>query len=256
MGFGRAALPDSGVRSAREVCSEMGMTPVLSARNLQTYYGENHILHGVSLDVHEGEIVAVLGRNGSGKTTTLRSLTGLMPPRAGTIELLGRDITHWPTYRIARLGLGYVPEGRRIFGNLSVLENLRAVQTNPGTWTLRRIFDVFPRLEERQCLLGCQLAGAEQEMLAIALPLLLNPRIILVDEPSQGLAPSVVQDLMAVVRRMSDEGVSVLLVEQNARLSLAIADRAYVLDNGFVIFSGRADEAMSDVDLQRRYLIM
>jgi branched-chain amino acid transport system ATP-binding protein len=225
------------------------VTPVLIARDLQTYYGKSHILHGVSLEVREGEIVTLLGRNGAGKTTTLRSLTGLTPARSGEIELFGNLTTHWPTHRIARLGVGYVPEGRRIFGHLTVLENLRAVQAKPGAWTLARVFELFPRLAERKSQLGRQLSGGEQEMLAIARPLLLNPRIMLLDEPSQGLAPLIVKEVMRVVRRMREEGLSVLLVEQNAPLSLAVADRAYVLDDGQVVYSGAAAELAKDREL-------
>lgn len=225
------------------------MKPVLVAENIQTYYGKSHILQGVSLTVGEGEIVTLLGRNGAGKTTTVRSLVGLTPPRRGKIEIFGRDTTAWAAHRIAGLGVGYVPEGRKIFGNLTVLENLRVPQARPGSWTLERIFSLFPRLEERKSQLGRQLSGGEQEMLAIARPLLLNPRLILLDEPSQGLAPLIVKEVMRVVRHMRDEGLSVLLIEQNAPLSLSIADRAYVLDNGKVVYSGAAAELLKDTDL-------
>ena len=225
------------------------MKPVLVADNIQTYYGKSHILQGVSLTVGEGEIVTLLGRNGAGKTTTVRSLVGLTPPRRGKIEIFGRDTTAWAAHRIAGLGVGYVPEGRKIFGNLTVLENLRVPQARPGSWTLERIFSLFPRLEERKSQLGRQLSGGEQEMLAIARPLLLNPRLILLDEPSQGLAPLIVKEVMRVVRHMRDEGLSVLLIEQNAPLSLSIADRAYVLDNGKVVYSGAAAELLKDTDL-------
>ena len=225
------------------------MKPVLVADNIQTYYGKSHILQGVSLEVGEGEIVTLLGRNGAGKTTTVRSLVGLTPPRRGKIEIFGRDTTAWAAHRIAGLGVGYVPEGRKIFGNLTVLENLRVPQARPGAWTLERIFSLFPRLEERKSQLGRQLSGGEQEMLAIARPLLLNPRLILLDEPSQGLAPLIVKEVMRVVRHMRDEGLSVLLIEQNAPLSLSIADRAYVLDNGKVVYSGAAAELLKDTDL-------
>lgn len=225
------------------------MKPVLVADSIQTYYGKSHILQGVSLEVGEGEIVTLLGRNGAGKTTTVRSLVGLTPPRRGKIEIFGRDTTAWAAHRIAGLGVGYVPEGRKIFGNLTVLENLRVPQARPGSWTLERIFSLFPRLEERKSQLGRQLSGGEQEMLAIARPLLLNPRLILLDEPSQGLAPLIVKEVMRVVRHMRDEGLSVLLIEQNAPLSLSIADRAYVLDNGKVVYSGAAAELLKDTDL-------
>jgi branched-chain amino acid transport system ATP-binding protein len=225
------------------------MTVVLNAQNVHSFYGKSHILHGVSLEVNEGEIVAVLGRNGAGKTTTVRSLMGLTPARMGKVEILGRDTTRWPTHRVAALGVGYVPEGRKIFGGLSVLENLRVPQARPGPWTLDRVFSLFPRLAERRGQLGRQLSGGEQEMLAIARPLLLNPRLMLLDEPSQGLAPLIVKEVMRVVQRMRDEGVSVLLIEQNAPLCLSIADRAFVLDDGKVVYSGSASDLAHDTEL-------
>ena len=222
---------------------------VLEARDVHAFYGKSHILHGVSLRVDEGEIVTVLGRNGAGKTTTMRALMGLTPARGGSVTMLGNDVTRWPAYRIARLGVGYVPEGRKIFGNLTVLENLTVPEARQGPWTLDRVFKLFPRLGERKAQLGRQLSGGEQEMLSIARPLLLNPRIMLLDEPSQGLAPLVVQEVMQVVRAMRDEGLSVLLVEQNVPLSLGIADRAYILDDGKVVYSGTAAELAANHDL-------
>lgn len=225
------------------------MTVVMRANELQTFYGKSHILHGISLEVNEGEIVAVLGRNGAGKTTTVRSIVGLTPPRHGTVEIFGKDTTRWPAHRIAGLGVGYVPEGRKIFGNLTVLENLKVPQARPGPWDLERVLKLFPRLAERTSQLGRQLSGGEQEMLSIARPLLLNPRIMLLDEPSQGLAPLIVREVMQVVRRMREEGLSVLLIEQNAPLSLSIADRAYILDDGKVVYSGRAAELSKDTEL-------
>ena len=225
------------------------MTAVLRAQDLQTFYGKSHILHGISLEVNEGEIVAVLGRNGAGKTTTVRSLVGLTPPRQGTVEIFGKNTTRWPAHRIAGLGVGYVPEGRKIFGPLTVLENLKVPQARPGPWDLDRVWKLFPRLAERKSQLGRQLSGGEQEMLSIARPLLLNPRIMLLDEPSQGLAPLIVREVMQVVRRMREEGLSVLLIEQNAPLSLSIADRAYILDDGKVVYSAKAAELARDTEL-------
>jgi branched-chain amino acid transport system ATP-binding protein len=225
------------------------MTIVLRTHEIHSYYGKSHILHGVSLDVNEGEIVTMLGRNGAGKTTTVRSLMGLTPPRHGETEIFGKKTTRWPAHRIAELGVGYVPEGRKIFGGLTVLENLKVPQARPGPWNLDRVFKLFPRLEERKSQLGRQLSGGEQEMLAIARPLLLNPRLMLLDEPSQGLAPLIVKEVMQVVRRMREEGLSVLLIEQNAPLSLSIADRAYVLDDGKVVYSGGAADLAKDTEL-------
>ena len=222
------------------------MTIALHAHALDTYYGKSHILHGVCLDVAEGEITALLGRNGAGKTTTLRSLMGLTPVRKGRITIFGTDTTRWPPYRIAALGVGYVPEGRRIFPNLSVEENLKVPLERKGAWTLDRIYQLFPRLRERRQNRGRQLSGGEQEMLAIARALVLNPRLLILDEPSQGLAPLVVREVFKIVSQMRDEGISVLLVEQNARMSLEIASRAFVLDDGGVVYSGSANELAAD----------
>ena len=225
------------------------MKVVLRAEGIHSFYGKSHILHGVSLEVNEGEIVAMLGRNGAGKTTTVRSLMGLTPPRQGETEIFGQKTTRWPAHRIAELGVGYVPEGRKIFGGLTVLENLKVPKARPGPWDIERVFRLFPRLEERKSQLGRQLSGGEQEMLAIARPLLLNPRLMLLDEPSQGLAPLVVKEVMRIVGRMRDEGLSVLLIEQNAPLSLSTSNRAYVLDDGRVVYSGKASDLATDTEL-------
>jgi branched-chain amino acid transport system ATP-binding protein len=222
------------------------MTAALTAEGLHTYYGKSHILHGVSLEIAEGRITALLGRNGAGKTTTLRSLMGLTPAREGKVTVFGTDTTHWPTYRIAASGVGYVPEGRRIFANLSVEENLKVPLERDGPWTVERIYQLFPRLEERRFNRGRQLSGGEQEMLSIARALLLNPRLLILDEPSQGLAPLIVREVFRIVGQMKAEGISVLLVEQNARMSLEIADDAYVLDDGIVVYSGTARELAAD----------
>jgi branched-chain amino acid transport system ATP-binding protein len=223
----------------------------LEAENLHSFYGKSHILHGVSLEVREGEIVALLGRNGAGKTTTLRSLVGLTPPRQGTVKLFGAAISGLPPYRIAAAGLGYVPEGRKIFPNLTVEENLKVPLERPGPWTIPRIYGLFPRLEQRKANKGRQLSGGEQEMLAISRALLLNPKVLLLDEPSQGLAPLVVQDVFKVVASMREAGISVLLVEQNVRAAVAVADRAYVLDDGKVVFSGDAKDFAADEERVR-----
>lgn len=228
------------------------MTVALNVRDIHAYYGKSHILHGVSLDVNQGEIVTVLGRNGAGKTTLMRSLTGLTPPRAGAIQIFGHETTRWAAHRIAQLGIGYVPEGRKIFAGLTVLENLKVPRARPGRWTLERVFELFPQLAARRSQLAGQLSGGEQEMLAIARPLLLNPGLMLLDEPSQGLAPLIVREVIQVVTRMRAEGVSVLLVEQNATLSLSVADRAYVLDDGRVVYAGQAAELARDTELVHR----
>jgi len=222
------------------------MTAALQAEALHTFYGKSHILHGVGIEVAEGKITALLGRNGAGKTTTLRSLMALTPPRTGRVVIFGQETTHWPTYRIAASGVGYVPEGRRIFANLSVEENLKVPLERGGPWTIPRIYELFPRLAERKLNRGRQLSGGEQEMLSIARALLLNPKLLILDEPSQGLAPLVVREVFRIVSRMRDEGISVLLVEQNARMSLEIADYAYVLDDGAMVYAGPARELAAD----------
>ena len=219
---------------------------VLNAEGLQTYYGKSHILHGVSVQVREEEIVALLGRNGAGKTTTLRSLMGLTRPREGSVRIFDHVTSAWPPYRIAALGVGYVPEGRRIFPGLTVEENLLVPLGRSGSWTIERVYALFPRLQERRSSKGRQLSGGEQEMLAIARALMLNPRLLLLDEPSQGLAPLIVREVFEVIAGMRREGVSVLLVEQNVRAAVDIADTACVLDDGRVVFMGSASEFGSD----------
>ena len=223
----------------------------LEAHGLQTFYGKSHILRGVGLEVGEGEIVTLLGRNGAGKTTTLRSLVGLTHPREGSVQIFGHTTTSLPPYRIAGLGVGYVPEGRRIFANLTIEENLKVPVERPGPWTEDRVYELFPRLDERRSNKGGQLSGGEQEMLAIARVLLLNPRLLLLDEPSQGLAPLIVRDVFRVIRRARELGISVLLVEQNVRAAVEIADRAYVLDDGRVVYEGPAAELGMDEERVR-----
>jgi branched-chain amino acid transport system ATP-binding protein len=218
----------------------------LQAEGLHTFYSKSHILHDVSLRVPEGAITTLLGRNGAGKTTTLRSLMGLTPAQRGKVVILGEQTTHWPPFRIAALGVGYVPEGRRIFQNLTVDENLRVPIVRAGPWTPARIYELFPRLADRRTNLGRQLSGGEQEMLSISRALLVNPKLLILDEPSQGLAPLIVREVFRIVAQMRDEGISVLLVEQNARISLDIADYAYVLDNGAIVYEGPARELAED----------
>ncbi|MGH7031635.1 MAG: ABC transporter ATP-binding protein [Stellaceae bacterium] len=225
--------------------------PALAAEELHTFYGKSHILHGVDLEVGEGEIVTLLGRNGAGKTTTLRSLVGLTPPRQGTVRIFGQATAGWPPYRIAMLGVGYVPEGRRIFANLTVEENLMVPRERPGPWSIARIHQLFPRLAERRHNKGRQLSGGEQEMLAIARALILNQRLLILDEPSQGLAPLIVQEVFKVVTAARQQGISILLVEQNVRAAVEIADRAYVLDDGRVVYSGIAAELAKDEERVR-----
>jgi branched-chain amino acid transport system ATP-binding protein len=223
----------------------------LTVNGLQTFYGKSHILHGVGFEVREGEIVALLGRNGAGKTTTLRSVMGLTPARSGTVSIFDHATTDWPPFRIAALGVGYVPEGRRIFPNLTVDENLAVPLERPGPWTPPRIFELFPSLAERRANKGGQLSGGEQEMLAIGRALLLNPKLLLLDEPSQGLAPLIVRDVFNVVASMRKEGIAVLLVEQNVRAAIEIADRVYVLDDGHIVHEQNAAEFGRDEERLR-----
>jgi branched-chain amino acid transport system ATP-binding protein len=218
----------------------------LTAQGLNTYYGKSHILHDVSLSVAEGKITTLLGRNGAGKTTTLRSLVGLTPAKSGRVTLFGKDITGLPPYRIAAAGVGYVPEGRKVFANLSVDENLRVPVDRPGPFDIPRVYKLFPRLEERKNNRGRQLSGGEQEMLSIARALLLNPQLLILDEPSQGLAPLIVKEVFRIVAQMRAEGISILLVEQNVRMSLDITDDAYVIENGQMVYSGPAKELQAD----------
>jgi branched-chain amino acid transport system ATP-binding protein len=222
------------------------MSAALEALNIHTYYGKSHILHGVNIEVAEGKITTLLGRNGAGKSTTLRSLMGLTPAREGKITIFGTDTTRMAPFQIAALGVGYVPEGRRVFANLTVDENLRVPIERSGSWTIARIYELFPRLAERKMNRGRQLSGGEQEMLAIERALLVNPKLLMLDEPSQGLAPLVVAEVFRIITEMRREGISVLLVEQNARMSLEIADFAYVLDDGRVVYSGIARELAAE----------
>jgi branched-chain amino acid transport system ATP-binding protein len=223
----------------------------LQAKGLNTYYGKSHVLHGVGLELIEGQVVTLLGRNGAGKTTTMRSLMGLTPPRSGTVQVFGQDCTTWLPFRIAALGVGFVPEGRRVFANLSVEENLKVPLQRPGPWTIERVYKLFPRLAQRRSNRGRQLSGGEQQMLAIARALLLNPKILLLDEPSQGLAPKIVQEVFQVIVALRREGMSILLVEQNVRAAVRIADVAYVLDDGRVVHQGPAAELAVDEERLR-----
>jgi branched-chain amino acid transport system ATP-binding protein len=223
----------------------------LQATGLNTYYGKSHILHDVGLQLTEGQVVTLLGRNGAGKTTTMRSLIGLTPARSGSVRVFGQQCTSWPPFRIAALGVGFVPEGRRVFANLSVEENLKVPLQRPGLWTIERVYQLFPRLAERRDNRGRQLSGGEQQMLAIARALLLNPKVLLLDEPSQGLAPKIVQEVFQVITTLRQEGMSILLVEQNVRAAVRIADVAYVLDDGRVVHEGPAAELAADEERLR-----
>jgi branched-chain amino acid transport system ATP-binding protein len=226
---------------------------VLEVDGIHTYYGESHVLHGVSLRVAAGEAVALLGRNGAGKTTAIRSIVGFTPPRAGRVVFEGKPIERWPAYRIARRGLALVPQGRRIFAPLSVRENLLLGARSSG-WTLERVFELFPRLRERQAQLGGTLSGGEQQMLAIARALLTNGRLLLLDEPSEGLAPLIVREIGTTLRALKAQRLSLLLVEQNYHLALRVADRVYVMNKGQIVYQGTPAGLEADEEVKRRYL--
>lgn len=231
---------------------------MLELQDVHTYYGESHILNGVSLRVAEGEAVGLLGRNGAGKTTTIRTIIGFTPPRRGQIHFKGSQVAGWPPHKIARLGIGLVPQGRGIFRSLTVRENLtmaaRSGEQSGAGWTLERALQHFPRLKERQANYGDQLSGGEQQMLAIARALMTNPSLMLLDEPSEGLAPIIVREIGEVVMDLKASGVPLVLVEQNLSLALHIVDRVYVMNKGQIVFEGTPRALVADEQLHRQYL--
>jgi branched-chain amino acid transport system ATP-binding protein len=227
---------------------------MLQVQDIHTYYGDSHILQGVSLQVNDGELVCLVGRNGAGKTTTIRSIIGFNKPRAGQVTFDGKDLTGQAPFRIANMGIGLVPQGRRIFPDLSVQENLLFAHNKRGSWDLNKIYQVFPRLKERQRNRGDQLSGGEQQMLAIARALLMNPKLILMDEPSEGLAPLIVREIGRIIKDVKTEGLSVLLVEQNLALGLSVADRCYVLNKGHIVYESSPDELRQNDQVKHQYL--
>jgi branched-chain amino acid transport system ATP-binding protein len=234
---------------------------ILDVNHLYTSYGLSQILFDVSLSVEEGECVSLLGRNGVGKTTTLRSIMGLTPPRQGQVLYKGRDITGQPAYRIAQMGLGFVPEDRRIFPDLTVRENLDVARKPPKSthttvWTAERVYELFPVLANLENRKGGYLSGGEQQMLTIGRTLMGNPDLLLLDEPSEGLAPLVVRDLERQVRRLKESGITILLCEQNAKFATALSDRAYILEKGQVRFSGTIQELRANDEVRKQYLAL
>ncbi|MGC2415573.1 MAG: ABC transporter ATP-binding protein [Stellaceae bacterium] len=229
---------------------------MLTIEALNAHYGASHILQGVDLEVPDGTIAALLGRNGVGKTTTVRTIMGLLAPSGGRVLLDGTDVAGWPPHKIARAGFAYVPEGRLIFPDLTVIENIRVAERKPAkAWPLPRLFELFPALRERAQNKGVQLSGGEQQMLAIARALVSDPKVLLLDEPSQGLAPLVVRDLARVIRLLCNQGVTVLLVEQNMKLAEAIADRLLIMVKGRIVYSATpADFRAEEEQIRRRYL--
>jgi branched-chain amino acid transport system ATP-binding protein len=227
---------------------------ILEIKGIDTFYGLGHILHGLSLAVAEGEVVALLGRNGAGKTTTLRSVTGLTPPRSGEILYKGGNIAGLAPHRISRMGVALVPETRGIFSYLSARENLDIARRRGSRWQMDAVLERFPALRERLESKGRLLSGGEQEMLAIARALMTGPELLLLDEPSQGLAPMVVNSVMDTIRELKSQRVSMLLVEQNAEMALQLADRVYVIDHGTVVFEGTPAILRSDQQITTTYL--
>ena len=235
------------------------MSALLELEDIHTAYGLSRVLFGISLHVNQGECVCLLGRNGVGKTTTLRSVMGLTPPSAGRVRFKSRDITGWPPYRIARAGIGFVPEDRRVFAELSVWENLEVAEraaARQGRFTINEVFGLFPVLRELRNRQSGSLSGGEQQMLTIARTLMGNPEVLLLDEPSEGLAPLVVQALLAQISELKAQGLTILLAEQGVEFSLALADRVYVLEKGAVRFTGAAAVLKSDRALLDRLVTL
>ena len=236
-------------RAAGERCSQIN--------DIHTWYGDSYILQGVSLEVKDATVVALLGRNGMGKTTTIRSIMGLAPPRKGSILFNGNELVGMPTHKIARLGIGLIPQGRLIFQSLSVIENLKmAARTGGKTdpWTLDKVFAVFPKLAERRKNKGNLLSGGEQQMLTIARALMTNPDLLLFDEPSEGLAPVVVDEVFRVIAELKAAGESILLVEQDFGMAMSVADYAYIMSKGTVVYESTPEQLIDDESVKSTYL--
>jgi branched-chain amino acid transport system ATP-binding protein len=230
---------------------------MLATRDLVTGYGLGAVIHGVSIDVDAGEVVCLLGRNGAGKSTTLRSIMGLTPPRGGTIEFMGQGIAGRQPFEIARLGIGYIPDDRRIFADLTVEENLRIVREvtrRDGRWTIERVCQLFPLLTELRPKSGSGLSGGEQKMLAIGRALMGNPSLLILDEPSEGLSPLMVKTLVEAIHQIRTEGVTLLVADQNVKFARRIADRGYIMEKGHIRYSDRLEALWANEDIVRRYL--
>lgn len=230
---------------------------MLELHDIHTWYGDSYILQGVSLEVKDAAIVALLGRNGMGKTTTIRSIMGLAPPRKGSIVYNGQEIVGLNPYKIARLGIGLIPQGRMIFSSLSVTENLKmAARTGDkkDPWTLDKVFSVFPKLKERRKNKGNLLSGGEQQMLTIARALMTNPDLLLFDEPSEGLAPVVVEEVFRVIEELKAAGQSILLVEQDFGMAMSVADYAYIMSKGTIVYDSAPDELIDNESVKSAYL--
>ena len=231
---------------------------MLRVRELETFYGSSQALFGMELGIDAGEVATLMGRNGMGKTTTVHTIMGLMPARRGTVEFEGKRVDGLPSFRIARLGLGLVPEGRQIFPNLSVRENLIAAGANrtnrPSPWTIERVYEFFPRLAERQRNMGNQLSGGEQQMLAIGRALMTNPKLLILDEATEGLAPLIRQEIWDCLGRLKREGQAILVIDKNIAQLLPLADRHHIVEKGRVVWTGSSTALAGDKDLQHRYL--
>lgn len=230
---------------------------MLELVNIHSYYGESHVLHGISLKVKEGSVVALLGRNGMGKTTTIRSIIGFTPPRRGVVRFKGKDITGLQSYQIAQMGIGLVPQGRHILPSLSVEENLTMAATTRGkteAWTLDTVYSRFPILKERAKLGGSRLSGGEQQMLAIGRALMTNPELLLMDEPSEGLAPIIVREISHIIGQLKKSGLSILLVEQNFPMALAAADYSYIISKGIIVYESTPEELRGNEEVKAKYL--
>ena len=226
----------------------------LEVDGVHTYYGESHVLHGISLRVTPGEVLAILGRNGMGKTTLIRSIVGFTPPRRGHVRYKDTDITRLPPFRMVALGMALVPQGRRVFPSLSVRENLDVARRGAGRWSLEQVYTLFPRLRDRAANRANKLSGGEQQMLAIGRALMSNPELLLMDEPTEGLAPLLVREVGRVIAELKRSGLSILLVEQNLALALSVADRVHVLSRGQIVHTGPPAELMRNDDVKTRYL--
>ena len=232
---------------------------ILEVKDIHTYYGTSHVIFGLSLHVAERELVGLLGRNGAGKTTTLLSIIGVTAPKSGSIKFLGEEIIGKATYDIVRLGMGFVPDNRRIFPDLSVLDNLKIAerkQLGTTSWTVERVFDLFPQLKELVKRRGEHLSGGEQQMLAIGRALMGNPQLLLMDEPTSGLSPLLVDALEQQVRRLKDEGVTVLLSEQNAAFTTNLTDRTYIIDMGMIRYEGETKDLIENEEVRKKYLMI
>ena len=231
---------------------------MLRVRDLTAFYGASQALFGMELGIDAGEVVTLMGRNGMGKTTTVHAIMGLMPARRGVVEFEGQRVDQFPSFRIARLGFGLVPEGRQIFPNLSVRENLIAASANrtgrPSPWTIERVYEFFPRLGERQRNMGNQLSGGEQQMLAIGRALMTNPKLLILDEATEGLAPLIRQEIWSCLGRLKGEGQAILVIDKNVGALIALADRHHIVEKGRVVWSGTSQALAGDRDLQHRYL--